>query len=82
MPSDKDRLYVALYHWAFIVGSKTESANSYGRQVHAKEIMTVEGTPPVLKSRWVYENRETSMAPTSMLLTRIVIVKVKDKHRL
>ncbi|KFA53510.1 hypothetical protein S40293_06531 [Stachybotrys chartarum IBT 40293] len=78
MPSDKDRLY----HWAFIVGPKTESANSYGRRFHAKETMTVEGTPPVLKSRWVYENRETSMAPTSMLLTRIVIAKVKDKRRL
>ncbi|KAK1656971.1 hypothetical protein BDP55DRAFT_568275 [Colletotrichum godetiae] len=97
MPSDKDRLYIALYarggapkmagledtyHWAFIVGPKTESVNSHGRRFHAKETMTFEGTPPTPKSRWVYENRETSLAPTSMLLIRVVIAKVKDKSRL
>ncbi|KAK0367619.1 hypothetical protein CLIM01_15024 [Colletotrichum limetticola] len=97
MPSDKDRLYIALYarggapkmpgledtyHWAYIVGPKTESVDSYGRRYHAKETMILEGTPPTLKSRWVFETRETSMAPTSMLLIRVVVAKIKDRHRL
>ncbi|KAI0426084.1 hypothetical protein F5Y09DRAFT_334430 [Xylaria sp. FL1042] len=71
MPSEKDRLYVALYarggvptmpgledtyHWALIVGPKTESENSRG-------------------SVWEYEERTISMATTSMLLVRIMVGK-------
>ncbi|KAK1996793.1 hypothetical protein LX36DRAFT_691784 [Colletotrichum falcatum] len=97
MPSDKDRLYIALYarggapkmagledtyHWGFMVGPKKESDDSLGRRIHAKEVITLEGTPPRPKSRWVYENRETSMNPTSMLLVRVVIAKIKDMRRL
>ncbi|TEA14215.1 hypothetical protein C8034_v003665 [Colletotrichum sidae] len=82
MPSDKDRLYIAFYHWAFIIGPKKESASSEGRQFHAKETMTLEGIPPVPRSRWQYESKKVTMAPISMLLIRIVIAKVEDKHRL
>ncbi|KAF5560245.1 hypothetical protein FPHYL_6758 [Fusarium phyllophilum] len=97
MPSDKDRLYVALYarggapvmpgledtyHWALIVGPKTESNASRGRRFHAKEKLHVFGNPPVPQSVWEYEEREIPMMPTSMLLVRIMIGKVKDGNRL
>lgn len=40
------------------------------------------GTPPVAESVWEYEERESSMLPTSMLLVRVIIGKVKDRNRL
>ncbi|KAK3352226.1 hypothetical protein B0T25DRAFT_455583 [Lasiosphaeria hispida] len=97
MPSDKARLYVALYgrggapvmpgledtyHWALIVGPKTESNASRGHRFHAKEKFHVFGNPPVAQTVWEYEEREIPMMPTSMLLVRIVIGKVKDRSRL
>ncbi|KAI9896018.1 hypothetical protein N3K66_009087 [Trichothecium roseum] len=97
MPSDKDRLYVALYarggaptmpeledtyHWALVVGPKTEDGSSRGARFHAKETMTVVGTPPVVRSIWEYEKRESSMLPTSMLLVRVMIGKIEDRNKL
>ncbi|KAL0929465.1 uncharacterized protein CTRU02_215631 [Colletotrichum truncatum] len=97
MPSDKDRLYVALYarggqpkmpgledtyHWAFLVGPKHESANSRGRRIHAKETMTLAGEPPMPQMQWEYESKKVTMAPTSAILVRVVIAKIEDKDRL
>lgn len=40
------------------------------------------GNPPVVQSVWRYEERDTAMAPTSMLLVRVLIAKVKSLSRL
>ncbi|KAK9445201.1 hypothetical protein VB005_00309 [Metarhizium brunneum] len=97
MPSDKDRLYVALYarggaptmpgledtyHWALIVGPKTEDKRSRGARFHAREKMRLIGTGVVPESVWEYEELESTMLPTSMLLVRVMIGKVKDRNRL
>ncbi|KAH3258052.1 hypothetical protein KXW31_002459 [Aspergillus fumigatus] len=82
MPSNKDRLYVALYarggnptmpgkedtyHWALIVGPKVEAEDGIGVRYHAKERPKLgEG------SEWFFEERECPLAPTSMLLVRIM----------
>ncbi|KAH7012751.1 uncharacterized protein B0I36DRAFT_206273, partial [Microdochium trichocladiopsis] len=97
MPSEKDRLYVALYarggnptmpgledkyHWALIVGPKLESSTSQGYRFHAKEKLSFSGNPPEAKWEWHYEEVTTSMTATSMLLVRIVVGKVKSTSRL
>ncbi|ORY68352.1 uncharacterized protein BCR38DRAFT_481834 [Pseudomassariella vexata] len=95
MLSDKARLYVALYarggksvmpggedkyHWALLVGPKSENDGSGGKRYHAKEKMvSVQGE---VQSQWAYEEREISMAATSMILVRVVIGKIKDRLRL
>ncbi|KAF9693545.1 hypothetical protein EKO04_008470 [Ascochyta lentis] len=95
MPSDKDRLYIALYaragapqmpggedkyHWAFIIGPKSEGGSANGRRCHAKEFLQiVAGTPEKI---WKYENIEISLQPTSAILVRIMIGKVADGARL
>ncbi|KJZ71011.1 hypothetical protein HIM_09590 [Hirsutella minnesotensis 3608] len=96
MPSGKDRLYVALYarggaptmpgledtyHWSFIVGPKTEGIHSRGSRFHAVEKI-VENDQSGPKAAWAYEEREIGMEPTSMLLVRIMIAKVKSVRRL
>jgi hypothetical protein len=70
------------YHWALIVGPKTEDADSKGARFHAKERIRLVGNPPMPKSVWEYEERESTMMPTSMLLVRVMIGKVKDRNRL
>ncbi|KAM4054575.1 hypothetical protein HRG_005411 [Hirsutella rhossiliensis] len=70
MPSEKDRLYIALYarggaptmagledtyHWAFIVGPKTESSNSRGSRFHAKEGLVFAGDPPTAQASADFE---------------------------
>ncbi|OHE90607.1 hypothetical protein CORC01_14091 [Colletotrichum orchidophilum] len=97
MPSEKDRLYVALYarggaptmpgledtyHWAIIVGPKSESSTSRGSRFHAKEKLRFVGNPPVAQSVWQYEELDIPMVPTSMLLVRIMVGKVKNMNRL
>ncbi|KAK5988027.1 hypothetical protein PT974_12163 [Cladobotryum mycophilum] len=94
---NKDRLYVALYarggapkmpgledtyHWALIVGPKSESSGSHGSRFHAKESLGFVGNPPVAQSVWQYEERQISMAPTSMLLVRVLVAKVKNMSQL
>lgn len=69
-------------HWAFIVGPKSESSSSRGYRFHAKERLSFVGIPPVSQSVWQYEEMEIPMAPTSMLLVRIVVGKVKSMNRL
>ncbi|KGO75059.1 hypothetical protein PITC_047420 [Penicillium italicum] len=92
MPSNKDRLYVALYarggnptmlgkedtyHWALIVGPKVEAEDGMGVRYHAKERLELAGG-----SKWFFEERECPLAPTSMLLVRIMVGKVADGNRL
>ncbi|KAG8410446.1 hypothetical protein J3459_017124 [Metarhizium acridum] len=70
------------YHWALMVGPKTEDKCSTGARFHAKEKMRFVGTPPVPESVWEYEERESTMLPTSKFLVRVMIGKVKDGNRL
>ncbi|KAL5374222.1 hypothetical protein PMIN06_012458 [Paraphaeosphaeria minitans] len=95
MPSEKDRLYIALYarsgapkmpsgedkyHWAFIIGPKNEANNATGRRCHVKESMQI--VAGAAKNIWAYEDRAISLQPTSAILVRIMIGKVVDGERL
>ncbi|KAH0370273.1 hypothetical protein KCU65_g2695, partial [Aureobasidium melanogenum] len=92
MPSNKARLYVALYvrggaakmpgkedtyHWALLVGPKSDKADDEGVQYHAREHITHEG-----RSAWVFEDKSTTMAPMQMILIRVMIGKVEYTDRL
>ncbi|OAQ98099.1 hypothetical protein LLEC1_00804 [Akanthomyces lecanii] len=93
--SPNERLYVALYargghptmrqsedkyHWAFILGPKSEGTKSQGKRFHAKETMRfIDGEA---QSVWAFEERDIEMAPTAMILVRILIGKVKKRDRL
>ncbi|KAH9863394.1 hypothetical protein IAQ61_009671 [Plenodomus lingam] len=92
MPSDKDRLYVALYvrggapkmpgkedtyHWALLVGPKNEVANGKGMRYHAKERIVGSNA-----SEWYFEEREIGLGQTLMVLIRVMIAKVEDRDRI
>ncbi|PGH03434.1 hypothetical protein AJ80_08682 [Polytolypa hystricis UAMH7299] len=90
MPSNKDLLYVALYARggnstmpgkedtrALIFGLKVEAEYGMGVRYHAKERPKLGGG-----SEWLLEARECPLAPTSMLLVRIMVGKVADGNRL
>ncbi|KAJ5720913.1 uncharacterized protein N7483_008847 [Penicillium malachiteum] len=100
MPSNKDRLYAALYveakppcqarktrelimqkivryHWALIVGPKVEADDGMGVRYHAKERPKFGGG-----SEWSFEERDCPLAPTSMLLVRVMVGKVAEGNRL
>ncbi|RMZ67768.1 hypothetical protein GMOD_00010404 [Pyrenophora seminiperda CCB06] len=95
MTANKDRLYVGLharsgaakmpggedkYHWSLIIGPKNPAKHSTGQRHHAKSsIQIVDG---VAKNVWVYEERASSLQPTSAMLVCIVIGKVIDGARL
>ncbi|MCJ1437621.1 hypothetical protein MMC27_007008 [Xylographa pallens] len=87
MPSDKGRLYIALYarggkptmpgeedryHWALIFGPKDEKAGMQGVRYHA--INRTDG--------WIFEERSASLEATNMLLVRVIIGKVVDTQGL
>ncbi|PKY05712.1 hypothetical protein P168DRAFT_129649 [Aspergillus campestris IBT 28561] len=93
MPSNKDRLYVALYvrggapampdkedtyHWALILGPKKETDGLMGMRFHVKERILPGGQG----TEWVFENPPCRLGATSMLLVRIMVGKVKDSQRL
>ncbi|KAK5936616.1 hypothetical protein PMZ80_011144 [Knufia obscura] len=74
MPSDKARLYVALYHWALLVAPKNENNDSTGMRYHAKNAPG--------QSTWVFEEKPTSITATNMMLVRFMIGKINDPHAL
>jgi hypothetical protein len=65
------------YHWALIVGAKDEGKNDTGKRYHAKERLVGPG-----RSQWEFEERDVSIAPTSMLLVRVLVAKVANMDRL
>ncbi|KKK25449.1 hypothetical protein AOCH_006510 [Aspergillus ochraceoroseus] len=92
MPSNKDRPYAALYarggnpimpdkedtsHWALIVGPNVKVDGGMGVRYHAKERPKLGGG-----SEGHFEERDCPLAPTNMLLVRIVVGKVADGSRL
>ncbi|KAK8879047.1 hypothetical protein PGQ11_000341 [Apiospora arundinis] len=95
MPSNKPRLYVALfarggaptmpefedkYHWSFIVSPKDEIDGSDGTKFHVKNFVGSQNG--VVGSMWQYEEVEVALAPVNRLLVRVMVAKVKDKDRL
>lgn len=64
------------YHWSQMVGPKIELKNGVGMRYHAKEMATTVG------SEWYFEEIQYRLAPTSMLLVRIVVGKVANGNRL
>lgn len=58
-----------------LLGPKVETPQGRGVLFHAKETMNQNG------SSWFFEEREISLAPSNMLLVRIVIGKVEDRER-
>ncbi|MCJ1246431.1 hypothetical protein MMC30_003638 [Trapelia coarctata] len=64
------------YHWGLIIGPKVEVKDGRGMRYHAKETLLRPG-----QNEWSYEEREISLAPTNMLLVRIMIGKVADVER-
>lgn len=64
------------FHWALIVGPKTESHSSPGKKFHAKEKMYPTG------SVWEYSEEETKEARANMLLVRVQVGKVRDMKKL
>ncbi|KAH7396968.1 hypothetical protein DE146DRAFT_61908 [Phaeosphaeria sp. MPI-PUGE-AT-0046c] len=86
MPSNKSRLYIALYpsgvvnneerkyHWGFLIGPKAERKDVVpGTRYHVKN-------SPL---GWVYEEIPLeNVRTTNSLLARILIAKIEDEQRL
>ncbi|KAI5455762.1 hypothetical protein BGZ63DRAFT_368375 [Mariannaea sp. PMI_226] len=86
MPSDKKRLYIALYpsgvvdneerkyHWGFLVGPKSEKkAKVPGMRYHVKN----------RPNGWIYEEVALeNVRSTNTLLARVLIAKIEDNERL
>ncbi|KAI1120106.1 hypothetical protein F5Y10DRAFT_273405 [Nemania abortiva] len=86
MPSNKNRLYVALYpsgvsnneerkyHWAFLIGPKAERGKVVpGTRYHVRNSAV----------QWKYEENELeNVQNTTNLLARILIAKIEDEQRL
>ena len=64
-------------HWSFLVGPKTEMEGGYGMRYHAKGRPKQGGV-----SEWYFEERDCPLAPTNMMLVRIMIAKVEDNDQL
>ena len=91
MPSNQDRLYVALYgqgnsapgpddtyHWALITGPAHEVSGSRGMRYHAKQAVS-EIDP--LRSTWNRQVHDISMMPAAMILIRIMVAEISDAGR-
>ncbi|KAF0327542.1 hypothetical protein GQ607_005086 [Colletotrichum asianum] len=70
------------YHWALMIGPKHETHDSHGWRCHARERLVSEGNPPVDRVVWNYECDEIPLIPTSMILVRVVVAKVKNTEKL
>ncbi|KAK0390716.1 hypothetical protein NLU13_0219 [Sarocladium strictum] len=88
MPSDKDRLYVALYarggkptmpgledtyHWGLIIGPKKELADSEGSRYHAKEVIQNIGNQDAPVSQSVFQFEERGIP---MAATAMLLVRI------
>ncbi len=62
------------YHWSFIVGPKIEVEGKLGMRYHAKERPKQGGG-----SEWYFEERNIPLAPTYMLLARVISPRWKIK---
>jgi hypothetical protein len=60
-----------------IIGLKVKAEDGIGVYYHAKERSKLGGG-----SEWFFEERKCPLAPTSMLLVRIIVRKVADRNHL
>jgi hypothetical protein len=60
------------YHWSFIVGPKTEIAEQ-------EACDTMPKTRQHGNSQWLFEERDCALAPSSMLLVRVMVAENKDR---
>lgn len=70
------------YHWAFIVEPENETKNSQRKRFHVKKRLRPLGEQRTANSYWHFEEIDISTDAPSMMLTRILIGKVKDLDRL
>ncbi|KAG5778327.1 hypothetical protein H9Q73_008027 [Fusarium xylarioides] len=77
MPGHEDR-----YHWAFIVEPEDETKSSQRKRFHVKKLVELAGEKRIANYYWHFEEIDISMDAPSMMLTRILIGKVKDLDRL
>jgi len=61
-----------------MIGPKVEKEGFTGVRYHAINKLDSSGGG----SEWFFEERESSLTPTNMLLVRIMVGKVTDKNRL
>lgn len=64
------------YHWALLVGPKTETQDAKGTRYHAKERLNPNG-----KSEWIFEEMEVRIQATQMVLVRITVAKIENRDR-
>jgi hypothetical protein len=83
MPSNKDRVSIALYarggrpntyHWALIVGPKQETSNTKGFRHDAKQDIGC--------TQWYYNVQNITTTAAQMLLVRVTFAKVEDTAQL
>ena len=65
------------YHWAPLVGFKTEIGGGQGVQSHVKEKLKKS-----CGSDWLFEEGSTPLALTNMLLVRLIIGELENNERL
>lgn len=62
------------YHWALLVGAKNEKDDRGGTRYHAKNAPG--------QSTWIFEEKQTTMTATNMVLVRIMIGKISNQEAL
>ncbi|KAM0433314.1 hypothetical protein ACHAPT_004190 [Fusarium lateritium] len=95
--TEEVRLYIALYarggtakmiggedkyHWSLITGPEVENKESRGHRHHVKLAYGQVGNPPTEGMYWKYDKTNITMMPTSMILVRVLVGKIKSLSRL
>lgn len=70
-------LAIIRYHWALLMGPKSDRKDDEGVRYHARERVRPEGG-----SEWVFEELTISMMPTQMILVWIMLAKIEQADRL
>lgn len=65
------------YHWALLVGPKVEEDKGKGMRFHA-----IERVQDDMGVAWLFEEGPSALAPTRMILIRVMVGKVEDRERL
>lgn len=65
------------YHWALIVGPKTENLNSRGKRFHVKN-----ADFNLAPLQWKFEEVGIPLIATAMLIVRVLVGKVENMERL
>jgi len=88
-PSNKPRLYVALYarggepdtyHWALIAAPKKETDETKAKRYHVRQRMYTEDGRSW--NQWEYEELDITTLATRMILVRIMVAKILNWPKL